>query len=469
MKNISHTRLRLALVASVSSLALAGCGLGGSSGSSGASGSGGAQAIPKPDVSCNVPAKNVDASKVSTSNPKGTITWETQGLKQDFGDVFNPLIAAFEKAHPGTTIKWVDAPTADDFDARMVSDAQTCVMADVINVPSSTIMALTKANLLLDLDVKAPGIGAPFLPKIWDKLGFGANNSHTALPWYWAPTITTYNKNIFAKAGITAPPKNWDEYVADAKKVNKATGGKDYSVWGNPQWSLLSTWLGMGVKVMNSDNTQFTFADDPNAQKWLTDMQSLYKAGAIPKDSVTGKPDPSQAYLEGNLAFGSPNPSFLRNVKKNAPALYPQTGVGPHLMSKGGSVLVDAQYIAVSATTKNAPLALAWAKYITSAKNQLVFDKDPQVAIFPTATKALNDPFFTKADTSTPLGQARATAAKAAKQGTVNLSLFYITGQIQTTLLQDIQQAITGQKSPQSALSDAQSQANKLLKRLQSS
>ena len=120
MKPAARTRLGAALVASVSSLALAACGVSGSSGSDSASG--GSGAIPKPDVSCEVPKANLDSSKVDTSKPTGTIKFATQGLKADFGDFFNPLIAKFQAAHPGTKIQWDDAPTADDFDARMVSE-----------------------------------------------------------------------------------------------------------------------------------------------------------------------------------------------------------------------------------------------------------------------------------------------------------------------------------------------------------
>ncbi|MFI6858828.1 extracellular solute-binding protein [Streptomyces sp. NPDC050421] len=443
------------------SLALSSCGLGGSADSAGGD-------ISKPSVSCDVPQANLDDSKVDTSKPTGTIKFATQSLKTDFGPFFEGLIAKFEKQHPGTNIVWNDAPTDTDFDSRMVSDARTCVMADVVNVPSTTIMALSKGNLLLDLDVKSPGVGKPFLPAVWDNTAFGAHGHHTALPWYWAPSITTYNKDVLKRAGLdeNKPPKDWDGFVEMAKAIDKKSGGKDQALWGNPTWSFVDQWVGMGAKLMSDDRKEFTFAEDAMVKQWLTDMRELYKAGAIPKDSVTGKPDPSQAFLGGHLAFGSPNPSFLRNVKKNGGALYERTGVGEHLTSKGGKVLFDGQYLAVSAMTKNAPLALAWAEFVTNAENQLAWNKDPGVVIFPTVTEALEDPFFSKPDTSTPLGRARATAAKAAREGTADPANFYITGQIKTAVMQGIQLAMTGQKNPEEALQEAQKEANRLVRAL---
>ncbi|MFI8306262.1 ABC transporter substrate-binding protein [Streptomyces sp. NPDC085927] len=460
-----HRRPLLLTVSMVSAIALtAGCGLGGGPGTDSTQSGG----IPKPQVDCDVPDRNVDDKPVDTSELSGEIRFATSSLKKDFGGFFNPLIERFEKEHPGVEVKWEDTPTADDVDARMVNDAQTCVMADVVNVASSTVMALTKANMLMDLDVKAPGSGKDFLPDVWNELDFGAQGHHTVYPWYWGPLITTYNKDIFAKAGLDPekPPKDWDELVAYSKKIAKSSDGKYQAQWGNAEWTFVDEWVGLGVQMMTPDNKKFTFADDEKSQKWLSDMADLYKAGAIPKDSVTGQPDPSQAYSAGTLAFGSPNASFLRNVKQNAPALYPKTGVGPHLLSPGGSVLFGGQYIGVSATTKNAPLAMAFAQYVTNAENQLAWSKDPGVVIFPSSATALDDEFFDTRAGSDPFEQARAVAVDAARQGKVVVGQFYVTGKINSVINENMQKAIIGEMDPKKALADAQAEANTLLERL---
>ena len=73
-------------------------------------------------------------------------------------------------------------------------------------MPSSTVLALSRANLLLDYDVKAPEIGEPFVPAVWDCTGFGAQGHHTALPWYFGPLLVTYNKDVFERAGLLSSP-----------------------------------------------------------------------------------------------------------------------------------------------------------------------------------------------------------------------------------------------------------------------
>ncbi|MCP6423630.1 extracellular solute-binding protein, partial [Klebsiella pneumoniae] len=77
---------------------------------------------------------------------------------------FNDLIKKFEKEHSGCTIKWTDLPGTDDFDTTMVTQASNGTMADVVNMSSSTIMALSRADYLLDIETSVPGIGDKFVP-----------------------------------------------------------------------------------------------------------------------------------------------------------------------------------------------------------------------------------------------------------------------------------------------------------------
>src|SRR5699024_4884480 len=125
----------------------------------------------------------------------------------------------------------------------------------------------------------------------------------------------------------------------------------------------------------------------------------------------------------------------------------------------------DPQCISVSVATQNAPLALAWADYVTTAENQLAWCKDPGVVIFPSTPESLDDPFFTDVDTSDPMGKARATAAADVPKAKVDQAIFRITGQVQTALLEALQVAITGEKDPTEALQDAQTAMNDLLER----
>lgn len=450
----SRSRKAAVLVASAAILALlTGCGAASSS-SNAATGYAG---------KCKAPAENSDATAI-TGTPSGTITFQTQGLKADFGEFFNPLIANFEKKYPKVTVKWTDEPGGNDAVSRMMADAQTCGLPDVLNVPGDSIFALTNAGMLMNFDKKDPSIGDGFVPSLWNSLTFNKKMGHTALPWYWGPFVTTYNKQLVKKAGLNPDeaPATFQDKIDMSIKIAKASDESIKSLWGNPAWTFVDDWHGLGVKAMNSDQTKFTFATDKNAVKWLQDYIDAYKAGAIPADSVTGAPDPGQVFNEGNLVFGTNNPSFLRNVKKNAPTLYPNVGVAPYAKNAGAKTLVSAQYLTVPQSTKHAAAAIAFAKYVTNAENELAWSKDPNVVIFPTQEKALKDPFFTTPAGDDALSKGRVIAAKEALDSEAWAPQFYLTV-AQQPILKEFQLALQGNVTAQQALTTAQDEANRNL------
>lgn len=462
-------RSRILLAGTVAiALSLAGC-MGGTSNNTDSSSDEGS--IPRPNVNCEIPDRNVDGNVIDTNEVEGEITFMTQGLKSTFSEFFEAKIKEFEDAHPGTKVNWTDQGGSDDFDTMMVNQAGNCSMADVINVPSATILALSRANLLLDFDTKAPGIGEHFVPGVWNSVAFGANDAHTALPWYYGPFITTYNKSVFERAGLDPekPPTTMDEYFEVAHKIADANNG-DYAVYGNTTWYLIAQWRAYGVQMMNEDLTEFTFASDPQAKKWIEEMASLYEKGGIPKDSITGDLDMSKAYGAGNLAFGSPNPSFLRNVAKNANTVYQETGVGPEALNPGIAPLFNGQFIAVSVTTPNAPLAIEFARFITSDENGAAWanygiDTETAVAI-PLGAKALQDPKLTTVDGDDAFADARRLAVEAAAKSEAYGPQFYVTGQVSGVLLDNVNRAIVGEVDPQSALDTAQTEMNTMLDKL---
>ncbi|QWW19227.1 extracellular solute-binding protein [Schaalia sp. 19OD2882] len=453
----------------ITTLGLSACS-GDSATSAGQSGAAGAGAeIPAPDVACDIPAGNLDGSAIDTSTVEGEITFQTQGLQADFGDFFKAKIKEFEDANPGVKINWTDQGGGGEFDQTITAQVTNCKMADVVNVPSSTILALSKANLLMDYDVKAPGIGDKFVPSIWDSTALGANDHHTALPWYYGPYITTYNKAVFKNAGLdeNKPPATMEEMFDQAAEV-AASGKGDFGIYGSPEWYMVAQLHGMGVNLLNKDRTAFDFASNPVAISYVTRFAELYKSGAVPKDSLTGEPDPGKAYANGNLAFGTPNASFLKSVKANNKGVYDNTGVGPFPTNKDVKPVFEGQYIAVSVTTKNAPLAMEFAEWITNAENELAWTRDGGAIIFPAATEALDklaanppaiadDPVFKAAYEQ---------AAAAAKEAEAYPDVFYLTGGVQAALVENVNKAIRGEVEPEKALMTAQEQMNKLLKEL---
>ncbi|MGP4005077.1 extracellular solute-binding protein [Streptomyces sp. 4N124] len=437
-------------------LTAAGCGLSGGSDGGDATAGG-----------CKVDKGNVGSGKLS-GEIDGDITFQTTNLKKDFGDFFNGVIKAFEKANAGTKVKWIDDPGDNTFTSRTVADAQACTLADVINVNAPTATALTKAGYLLDVGAKDPDASKPFVPSFWESSTFKDATGkaiHTTLPWYTGGVLLTYNTDLLKKAGIdpAKPPTTMFGLFADYEKIAKAAGGKFYATMANPIWRIPADFDQMGIKVLSTDGKSAVFADDPRTVQWVEWMAKLYKEGAMPKDSLSSSNDPSTLYSQGKVAYGSTNPSFVRFVKDNSPSVYAKTAVGQQPYDALGRASAGApQYISVAATSKNAPTALAFAKFLTNAENQTAWCKDPSVVIFPTTTASLDDPFFQNVTGDDPFSQARKLVADQLKTADTNQT--NLSPAVQNAIVSQVQLAMQGKKSAADAVKDAQEKSNELLK-----
>jgi multiple sugar transport system substrate-binding protein len=439
----------------VLTLTAAGCGLSGGSDDGDATAGG-----------CKVDKGNVGSGKL-TGDVKGKITFQTTNLKKDFGGFFNGVIKDFEKANPGTSVKWIDDPGDSTFTQRTVADAQGCTMPDVINVDAPTATALTKAGYLLNVGVKDPDAAKPFVPAFWKSSTYkdaSGTAAHTVLPWYTGGVLLTYNTDMLKKAGIdpAKPPKTMFGLFADYEKIAKSAKGKYFATMANPIWRIPADWDQMDIRTLSADGKSAVFADDPRTAQWVAWMAKLYKGGAMPKDSLSSSNDPSTPYSQGQVAYGSTNPSFVRFVKQNSPSVYAKTGVGQQPFDALGHTTAAPQYISVAATSKHAPTALAFAKFLTNAENQTAWCKDPNVVIFPTTTTSLDDPFFQNATGSDPFSQARKLVAEQLKTTTAYQT--NISPAVQKAIVSQVQLAMQGKKSPEQAVKDAQEKANDLLK-----
>jgi len=61
------------------------------------------------------------------------------------------------------------------------------------------------------------------------------------IPWDMGMIGFWYNKDLFAKAGITAPPATWDEYLAAIQKL-KAAGVAPLAIAGKDKWPSMHLW-----------------------------------------------------------------------------------------------------------------------------------------------------------------------------------------------------------------------------------
>jgi sn-glycerol 3-phosphate transport system substrate-binding protein len=220
---------------------------------------------------------------------------------------------------------------------------------------------------------------------------------------YWLPfnvsvPVLYYNKEAFAAAGLTAPPKTWDEFFQYARKLTvKDDKGvvKRYglALW-NISWPFQSAIWSEGGEITSRDYKNITL-NDPKIVKVLTEFQNLIKEGAaIMPDPAAGghrgmfKNGQAAMILDSPAPFGE---IFQQSVGFTpAVAHYPAGAAGKVYAPGGGG-------IAMVATTPKEKQEAAWEfmKFMLSPKSIAYYaEKSGYVAFTKAAQKEM--PLLTK-------------------------------------------------------------------------
>lgn len=387
---------------------------------------------------------------------EGDITFQTWNLRANFKPYFEGLITDFETKYPGTHVKWVDQP-AEGYADKLGADAAGGTLPDVVNVSPDLVAPLAEAGLALDLDKAAATYKSEYLGGAWAGHQVPGMSGTYAFPWYLNTGPLFYNKALFEKAGLDPdqPPKTYDELFADALRMAQKSDGKVATLANVP---TIEDFGRYGVPLMNEQGTGFTF-NDAKGVELLTEYKRLYDAKALDPQALTATGESAgKKFLTGAVAMNPGSALDLGNFKKNAPSLYKNIGITDQITSTG-HVNMYVMGVMVSSRTKHTPAAVAFAHFVTDARNQMSFAK--KVAIFPSTAGSLDDPYFTKED-GTDETRVRIAAAKSLKNA-VNYTPVLFSEQMKTALRNEVAKALQGKESPEEALDNAVKAADRLL------
>jgi raffinose/stachyose/melibiose transport system substrate-binding protein len=308
----------LAAVTAAAALALSGCSDPGSGGSSG----GDAQ----------WPAQNTSL--------KGTTL--TVWAAQNSNKTADSVITGFEKL-TGAKVEVVTIP--DPYEQGVETKVATGDKPDLAFWQPTASM-LTTINAKTNLQSLQ---GAP-----WAKDYTGSLGSMTGIldGTRYAALISTpavmgvyYNKEVFAKAGISSTPKDWKELVADAQKL-KSQGTVpffDFAGGGSPwatQW-WVQVQLADAAKTglwdrVNQNKEKFT---DPTILNAIKEYQSLIGDGYFNTDIKTATfPDQGSALLNGKAAMALQVNAFFGELQANASTKELDAKIGFFPISPTGNV-----------------------------------------------------------------------------------------------------------------------------------
>ncbi|TNM41174.1 extracellular solute-binding protein [Nocardioides albidus] len=314
---------------------------------------------------------NKSSGEVDPSSLSAELTWWDTSDPTNEGPAFKELIKKFNEEYPKVEINYQSVPFDDAQNkfktaAEAGQGAPDILRAEVAWVPefaaAGHLYALDGTPLLEDADF----LETPMSSNVYDGKTYG-------VPQVTDTLGLMYNKALFEKAGIDAPPTTWKEVEEDAKLL-KQKAGVDGIYVNSAGYFVLPFMYGEGGDLVDSDAKKIVVGSDEN-KAGIKIAQDLVKSGAAPK------PDANDSYgtmmtlfKEGKVAMIVNGPWEVANITK-APEFggFENLGIAP---VPGGSAGAGApvgghNYVVYSGMDDaKAAAATAFIKFMTSAESE---------------------------------------------------------------------------------------------------
>ncbi|MEU7120721.1 extracellular solute-binding protein [Streptomyces zaomyceticus] len=199
---------------------------------------------------------------------------------------------------------------------------------DVIEVGNTQVAQYAASGGVRDLSDRTAELnGADWLPGLAEP--GKVDGKQYGIPWYAANRVVIYHKDLFARAGVTAPPKTQAEWLAVTAKLNRGTTQGIYLPGQN--WFTLSgfVWEAGGDLAVKDGAGWKGALDTPQALAGMDFYRRLQALGKGPKDADEAKPPQAEAFAKGDIAQIIAVPGGARIVEEINPALKGKLGFFP--------------------------------------------------------------------------------------------------------------------------------------------
>ena len=382
--------------------------------------------------------------------------------------IIDGMAADFEKENPGIKVKPIYTGTYQD----SITKALTAVKSG--EPPVTSILLSTDMFTLIDEDAIVPfdDLIRTDEDRAWLRSFYPAfmENSQTGgktwgIPFQRSTIVLYYNKELFREAGLdpNRPPQNWREQVEYAQKLTKRDASGNVTQWGLqipssgfPYWLFQALAIQAGTNLMHPAGTQ-TYYDRPEVIEGLTYWVDLVKKAKVHPEGIVEWGTTPKDFFEKKVAMVWTTTGNLTNVKNNAKFDF---GVAmlPAGKQRGSPTGGGNFYLFKKSTPAQRDAAFKFIKWVTTPQRAAQWGIDTgyvavradawetpvmkqYVAGFPAAAVARDQLPFAKAELSTHDNQR---VTKALNDG--------------------LQAALTGTKTPEVAMKDAQREAERLLR-----
>jgi multiple sugar transport system substrate-binding protein len=262
-----------------------------------------------------------------------TITFVAAEYSDKTEPYWQDLVSRFEKANPGLKVD-LQVISWDDIDGHVQNLVLNDKAPDLLNLNKFADFAedglLYKAG-----DVLPKEVLDDFIPSFAESSKF--EGEQYGLPFIASARLLFYNKDLFAKAKISEPPKTWDELKEAAKKISDLPGDAiGYGLPLGPEEAQgeFQIWINSNGGHWVDDQGNWTI-DSPENLETLQFLKSMVDEGLTqPNPAKTDRADVIEAFAAGRIGMIRGLPQTHNNIADQGNKF--EYGIAPNPVAEEG-------------------------------------------------------------------------------------------------------------------------------------
>ena len=370
------------------------------------------------------------------------------------------LKAAFEKDHPDITLVPVDAPFTG-FHDRAIVQHQAGNLADVLLVQVDWVAEFADLGMLEPLDDLIAKEPPEFFNNIASAFHQKWRGKQYYLPIESGAVALFYNTDLFKAAGLSEPPKTWDEFAEMARKLTNPEK-RQFAITAtlqsepptNMTYDIYPLILQAGGKLIDSETNKAAFNSPEGvaAIEWYAGLINNDKV-SVPGVLSNGEKEKRANFASGNVAMMFEGPWGIAIQRQLNPNLNYKIAPLPEGKTTGTMVRVSLNTVTPQAKDKDA--AWTFVKWMSGPKGMALWSKG--TGALPARTDVMNEDWFKEktefAAFVTQINRANAQSPFLVMPNAVQMN------KIMTT---EVQNVVQGKKTAKQALDDAAAEWNKI-------
>lgn len=375
-------------------------------------------------------------------------------------EVVDGIVADFEAANPDIKVNAIYSGNYDDTRVRALSALASGEPAQLAVMFSIDAYDLIEQDLIVPFE-DISGVDGDWLNGFYPALMANSRieGKTWGIPFQRSTIVAYYNKDLFRAAGLDpeSPPATWDELISAGKALTTDdTYGLMIPSTGYPYWMFQALAIQNGKEVMSDDGLT-TFFDDTAIVDTLEFWNSLSTEHGIMPTGTVEWGTLRQAFLEGQTAMMWHSTGNLTAVKNNATFDF---GVAelPANVRKGSPTGGGNFYVFKDTSDEEKAAALRLIEFMTAPEQAATWSiRTGYMGVSPAA-------YETEALKSYTEEFPPALVARNQLENAVAEFSTFETARVREGLNNAIQSALTGEKSAEEALAEAQAAAQRLLR-----